>query len=385
MPRYNPKTFTRPESLKRMDPVILLALLERFAEFFSDHGLDLEPLSTDQELPYPQIAQLIATPDDAPELAGALYLIDEMASEKRFDDLIERTQVYGLPEWWDEPTPADLATFLWLRDPAALQRLHASSYLDRQRRFTYFHDEPFDHLWSGPTGDEIATLEAELADWFLRAKRGRGCRVFYFFRQDEHWFLVWHGQAYRREGSVVDGEPGTVVYRPEKYDILGLHPERGEIKIHAATKNEVELYREVMAHRVLGVESTFHVTDRYSLKPLQDLGPGALQCHDIPGIAWIKLREVQLDWGGPEGEIEIRRAKDLFAAFAADGRELPANVRVRSAKFGVAFRGGRRARSVVLRPPNVVHYTRDPDSVPIEDWLRKRGFYSGDGWASGGR
>lgn len=284
MPRYNPKTFTKPESLKAMDPVILRQLFGHFADFFESKGLRLDEIPPGEKLPYGHLAELIAAPEGAPELAEALYIIDEMATEKRFDDLIDRATAMKLLDSLKDPTPADLATALWLADPVALQRMHASSYLDRQRRFLYFYEDESEFSWDGPSERELVSLERDFDNWFIRAKRGIGCKVFYFFRNEEHWFLVWHGLPYRREGTVVEGEPGSVVYRPEKYDVLGYHPERGELKIHAATQKEVAMYREYLADLLIGAEATFRVVDRYSLEPLQTLGPKALAPPDRPRL-----------------------------------------------------------------------------------------------------
>ena len=375
MASYNPKTFTKPESLKEMDPTVLRALFLRFEGFFLDNGLNLQTTLA-CELPYEEIAKLLlTTPEDAQDLAGTLYIIDELNSDRWYDELAEAAQSLGMsvPE---DMAPADLATLVWLKDPVLAQRLHASTYLHRQRRFDYFHTHFLDSEWQGPEAKEIAEIETDLAKWFRQNQRGDGCRVFHFHREGVHWFLVWHGQPFRREGSVVEGKPGSVVYRPEKYDVLGILPPEGSLKIHAGRAKDVTMYRDLMSYFFLPDDETFQITSRYSLDPLKILGEEALVCSDVDGLHKIKLREVQFNWGGPEGEVEIRKARDVFAASQQANRGLPEDPEIVSAKFGVAFHGGKRSRSVTLRPPNVVQYTRDPDSAPIEDWLRKRGFYS---------
>ena len=177
--------------------------------------------------------------------------------------------------------------------------------------------------------------------------------------------MIWHGRPYRREGAVVNEQPSSVFYQPEKYDIVGYHPEDGKLKIHASSARGRDICREAISEMLFGT-TAFQTTDEYTLVPLQESGLRALACEDVSGIAWIKLKEIHYDWGGSEGEVEIRRAKDLFAAFERDGRRIEPEASIQSAKFSVAFRGGRRPRTVVLRPPNTVTYTRDPDSGPIE-------------------
>ena len=142
MPSYNPKTFTKPESLRAMDPGVLRKLLQRFPDFLQDHVPDLADdhgALSDAELPYPQIAKGFASPEAAdPKLAEALYIIDEISQERWFDELLDLTPPDALEALEEPPTAADLAILVWLDNPDTLQRLHATSYLDRQRRFTYY-------------------------------------------------------------------------------------------------------------------------------------------------------------------------------------------------------------------------------------------------------
>ncbi len=59
--------------------------------------------------------------------------------------------------------------------------------------------------------------------------------LFMFPEADETWFLVRHGQPFRREGSIVDGESESVFYRPEKFDVLVYSSAASELRINAGT------------------------------------------------------------------------------------------------------------------------------------------------------
>lgn len=79
-------------------------------------------------------------------------------------------------------------------------------------------------------------------------------------------------------------------------------------------------------------------------------------------------------WGGAHGEIEIRKAGDLFAALSARNGSLPIRPRIISAKFKVKFADSNKPRSVSIRPGNIAQYMRDADAGLIERWLVLRGF-----------
>ena len=83
---------------------------------------------------------------------------------------------------------------------------------------------------------------------------------------------------------MVEGKPGSVVYRPEKYDVLGIHPPEGSLKIHAGRAKDVTMYRDLMSNYFLPDDETFQITSRYSLDPLKILEEEALVCSDVDGL-----------------------------------------------------------------------------------------------------
>jgi hypothetical protein len=151
-------------------------------------------------------------------------------------------------------------------------------------------------------------------------------------------------------------------------------PERGELRVHAASKDEKEVYRRQFGLLLADDEHYFPGTAKYTLEPLRASGTDSLVCHDVEGIKSVRLREVQLLWGGPHGEVEIHKAGDLFAALKARGRALPVAPLLQRAVFQIQFHDSLRPRSVTIRVPNVAQFVRDGDSVYVEEWLQRRGF-----------
>jgi hypothetical protein len=137
---------------------------------------------------------------------------------------------------------------------------------------------------------------------------------------------------------------------------------------------EKKLYRQLFGKHLFDNENCFPGTAKYTLEPLRENGADALACGDIEGIESIVLTEVHFAWGGAQGEVEIRKASDVFAALEARGRTMPEEARIIKAVFRVKFEDSKTPRSVKIRPSNIAEYTRDSDADLLERWLQLRGF-----------
>ncbi len=369
--------FATPESLRTITPKYLLRLLWPHRDYFPGRGLDLPNPDAGLEPDYERLVEILINPEGAPSpLVDALYFSNELATPESMDALLDELQTRGLSiDDGDEQTPIDVAIQVWLLDSDILQEKHAEQHLVRPRSFEYFQTTrsriPDFEI---PSIAARKALEAALDAWFVEHKRGTGARVFIYPREDGIWFLVRHGDPFRREGSMDGGEPTSVAYRPLKFDVLVYDPRIGEIRMNAGTVGEKTLYREQFGARFFGDAAFFPGTGKYTLKPLQEDGEASLVCSDVDGVDWVRLKEVHFYWGGAEGEIEVRKAKDVFAAYAKRGVAFPSRVRVIKAVFEVKFTDCKTPRSVTIRPSNIAQYTRDHDSAHVEVWLAKRGF-----------
>jgi len=378
MATFNLRRFSDPDGLKRIRPEHLLALLRPHEAFFNGRKVELPPDGHADGLDYPALVDVFITPgSDTPrELADALFLIHEMATTEGMDALVDEAAKNGVVlNSSPQPTPADVAVQLYLLRRDLLERKHAEQYLLRPRSYEHFQTtakEPPE--LKTPTERTLRALEHDLDDWFEKKHRGRGSRVFCWVRDDGVWFLVRHGEPYKREGSIEDGESTSVFYRPEKHDVIVYDPAIGEIRINARSKGEKELYRTKFGLHLFGDKDFFPGTSKYTLEPLRTDGAKSLVCADIDGMEWAKLREIQYYWGGAFHEIETRKADDYFAALEARGRTMPAKARIIRAAFQIKFADSKTPRSVVIRPSNIAQYTRDADSALVEEWLTRRGF-----------
>ncbi|MGI5865777.1 MAG: hypothetical protein ACOX6T_27475 [Myxococcales bacterium] len=381
MATFTLRHFSSADSLRAVQPQHLMELLTRHAAYFRARGVDVVKVNGAGPN-YEGIAGVLMTPDEKTPsaLIDDLYYVDEMATADAMDELLDAAQAAGVKlDVGDEPTPADVSVQVRLRAPALLEQKHAEHFLlQRRRTFEYFQSpDGVDTKYRAPGAKKQRVFEDTLGVRLEAMKRGRTCKLFIFPRGDGVWFLVRRGDPFKREGTIEKTGSTSVYYRPEKYDVLKYDQGLGELSVNAeGNKKLVALYRELFGELLFGDPRRFPNTAKYTLAPLQDDGADALICTDVDGIDSITLKEVQIFWGGSQGEIEIRRAKDLFEALKARKKELPKG-RIVKASFLVKFTDAKTPRTVTIRPQNIASYTRDSDAAVVEEWLTRRGFVIG--------
>jgi len=378
MATFTLRHFSSAESLQAVQAKHLLQLLERHATYFEARGVDLGKVNGHGP-DYEAISGVLMTPDEQTPnaLIDDLYYVDEMATPHAMDGLLDAAKAAGLTlDVGDEPTPADVAVQVRLHAPALLEQKHAEYFLlQRRRTFEYFQSKAgVDTKYRAPNAKKQRAFEDTLGIRLEAMKRGRTCKLFVFPRTDGVWFLVRRGDPFKREGSIEKSGTTSVYYRPEKYDVVKYDQALGELSVNAeGNKKLVALYRELLGELLFSDPSRFQDVPKYSLDPLQDDGADALICSDVNGIDTITLKEVQIFWGGAQGEVETRRAKNLFEALKARKKDLPKGPLVK-ASFLVKFTDAKTPRTVTVRRGNVASYTRDPDAAVVEEWLTRRGF-----------
>lgn len=378
MATFRLRHFSNPETLRAIAPKRLLTFLDPFREFFASRNYTLPPVASSDGVDYQALVDVFMSPDgNTPkELLDALFLVDEMSTPEGMDALLDAAQAAELAlDPGSDHSPSDIAIQVWLLDRDILERKHAEQFLYRAKSFEYYQSEaeeppPFNM----PSLAKHRDLERELDDWFEQKKRGRGTRVFIYPKDDEVWFLVQHGEPFKREDSLQEGDVSSVCYRPLKHDVVVYDRRLGELRINARLVGEKRLYCHQFGKHLFGDEDCFPSTSKYTLEPLREYGADAFACGDVQGIEWIMLTEVHLFWGGAHREVEIRKATDVFAALSARQRELPEHPRIIKAVFKVKFADSKTPRSVTIRPSNIATYTRDSDAALVERWLDLRGF-----------
>lgn len=379
MATLNLRRFSRPESLKAIRGDHLVALLDPFRGHFRGRGVDLPPAGSGEPPDYERLADVFMRADDETPrpLLNTIYYIDELSDVDRLDEVLDAFEAKGLVIENDgKQSAADVVVQAWLLDAELVQEIHAGRQVNRARSFeAYRPSSPTSAVWREPTDATRRTMEAAFDDWFESKRRGRGSKIFVFTDADPYWILVRHGMPLERAGVIEGGKSSGVVFRPEIYDVLAYDRATGELRVHASTNGEVNLYRKLIGRHVFGSDTHFARHVEYTLAPLRDRGAAALDCEDVPGIEWILLRHIEIWHGGPLSEVEIHRADDVFGAFAARGRDrLPTSGKLHCAKFEVKFSDAPSSRMVTVRLPMSTQYVRDDDSTILEGWLRSQKF-----------
>jgi hypothetical protein len=365
--------------LRAIDPDRLLAFLQPHREFFAGRGYELPAAGTGVEIEYQRMIDIFMSPSESTprELLDALFLVDEMSTHEGMDALIEAAGREDITlEDGDEHSPADIAIQVWLENSDILERKHAEQFLFKPKSFEYYQTDRDDPplFTSLPTATR-QRLERDLDDWSEEKRRGSGTRVFAYPDEHEVRFLVRHGEPFKREESLTGADVSSVCYRPLKYDVVVYDRQLGELRINARLVGEKKLYRQQFGRHLFGDENCFPGTAKYTLEPLREYGADSVACGDIEGIESIVLTEVHFFWGGAQGEIEIRKAADVFAALESRRRQMPERARIIKAAFKVKFADSNTPRSVKIRPSNIAEYTRDSDAAILERWLSLRGFF----------
>lgn len=373
------RRFTKTRFLKEVGRELLGKLFDRFKAELGAKGVSMPPADADDDAYFAGLAKITVEQDGLPgELIDALFTIEEMANEHGQERLERAATQLGL-KLEDDSSHGDIAIQVYLKAPDLLVQQHKEFHLSRLSGFEYHgHREPVDRSdsFAAPDAATIARIEADLDDWFSRHNRGeQTAKVEVFSMGTEFWFLIRHGGTFKRQAKVDRRKRESMHYRPDIDDVLVYTPERDEIRIHAGTKGERELYRTAFGRRLFGDDDHFCERRAYTLNPLLDDGVEALDVSDVEGIERITLIELELDFGGKFNEVQIRKADDIFEAAEARGREaFPAGAELRRAVFEVLFTGAEKPRKVHLRPPNLLKLGRYCDAVAIDLWLSRRGF-----------
>ena len=372
MSTYKLRRFSKVAILEKVDPQLLFEFLSRFDGILAKQGISL---TSAENLPLKQLVTAFLNPDaDEPALADALYVIDEMTTRSGMHELLEAAEEAGLA-WTGtrDPTPAEVAMWVWLERVDLFEEKHAQTLSTSRRAFQTFFPRLLPQFES-PGQETLDRLTASLDDLFEKKRHGRGCHIFSGRDRRRHWFLVRHGEPYHREATNDDGVRSTVLYRPETYDVVTYRPDTGELAINAGSKWEKDLYCRSFGGLLFGNEPVeFPKSGLYNLDPIRKNPKGCLECKDVEGIECVKLRELRFYRGGKNREIEILQALDLFEAFDGKRLKMP-RTRIGYAKFEVQFEKAPASRMVSIDPPSDAAYARDPDRDVVEEWMALRGF-----------
>jgi hypothetical protein len=371
------KHFSNPSVLKQIKPILLLGLLDPFRDFLKSKD---EQAIVGNVIDYDKLAAILMAPgQDMPlKLMEALFYIDETASIEDPDDILTQAAEYDVDlSAMVDATAADLAVAIWIKNPGALEAIHAEGFIVKTRKFDSFFSTSA-KLPCYPVNEShlLKDIESDLDNWFEHRKRGKNSKIFQFYKDNKVWFLVRHGELFKRQAVLNEHGSGSIFYRPEKYDVLFYNPEVGELAIHSVAETDRIQYCKMFGKHLFGNEEFFNTSGRekYTLQPLRTDGRAALICSDVSGIEKISFTELQWRHNVDLMHVEIHKANDIFDAFAEKNLEIPKNVTLTKASFQIKFKDSKRPRTVTILPPATAIFSRESDEDAVNEWLEKRGF-----------
>lgn len=379
---FTPKHVSSPQLLERISQPILLRLLQKYEDYFRAERV-MPPAGG--QIDYDRLSLVIASPNEVmpAHLMADLFYWDEVAEMADSDDLIEIAERHGI-EIDFEATTEEMALLVRLDAPDALEDLHAVYHahglLRKKKRFlSYFAMVDALPTWSKPTSRQMKRFESDMDDWYDSRKKGRGTRVSLIEKDGAAWFIVRHGETFKRESALDNGQPTLVFYRPEAYDLLIYYHKQGELAIYneGDSKRERRAYCTYLGKSLFDNPSFFerNDADKYTLEPLRERGRAALDCTDVDGLQSARLTYLRYRFNGDNDHCVTHKANDVFTGLESLDEDIPdgAGLVCMGVKLTPSTEMGGE-RNVKLYAPNISVYDHERDAELAHRFLTEKGF-----------
>ena len=375
------KRFTKLHFLKQIGRDWIGQFFNRFNHDLAEKGVVMPAATLDDDAYFGAVAKIAMSPDGLPgNLVDEAHAIEGMANEEGQERLERATGEKGLAfQFRENSSCAEIAMQAWLTNPEVFAEKFNEQRLMRLASFDYFGSKhPMDQsdTFAAPAPRTLELITADFEAAFRAKNRGQQTTHIEVHPMDgEFWFVIRHGDTYARVPTVADGKMAVLHFRPAKDDVVVYSPQRDEIRIHAGTKWEKELYQETFGARLFGDDRYFSERKAYTLDPLRTDGADALDAGEMPGITRIVLREIEVAWAGEFGDSRINKSADVFESAKSRGvTAISESGRLVRAAFDIYFGDSPKPRKVQVRPPNVLKLGRHCDAALVQRWLAERGF-----------
>jgi hypothetical protein len=182
------RRFANLQALKSVSKANLLELLSRPAtkEYLAGRSL-LLPADSANELDYETLVNILIDPDASTpgELVYDLHLADEMSTEPIMLELLDAVPLGMLRTSEVDPTPADVALQLVLKDRKFLEQKRAEQFLHRSRAFRVCQGSGRKKKLPRWTERSERLIASALGRWFAEHGRGGEPRLSVFPRPEE--------------------------------------------------------------------------------------------------------------------------------------------------------------------------------------------------------
>ena len=375
---FRARRLSDPNTFRSIHPQHLHELLRPFRERLGELGCEVPPPTDTIGPNSDKLLVVLIHPElhGQHELAEAVFLIDGMATASGMDIIRDEAEAQGIQLRVDLfPTPADIATQLYLQAPDLLERLHAQHVLSRRRSFEHFRASGQGHLWCLNTPSKVCELEAALNDESERRTRGRHTRLIITDTGEDLAFLMRSAGVLERVSAIIGDDVTPLVFREEEYDSVYFCRERGELRLPSSMPMR---HKHTML-RLFGLHFFGHADSLcnmavFTLEPLRALGKRVLNCTDVPGLSYVVLRELTIRHGGAYSLIETTNADNIFEALESRGSRIPVGPAILGATFEMKFSHAKHPRQVRLVQPHKLMHFNEADRRIAMDYFLKRGF-----------
>lgn len=370
---YKAKWYTDEGNLRSIGREHLKQLLDRYAADLARCGITIEE-PDDDDTYYRALVDVFMRPDGIPPaLHEALFFIKGLDNDRGEERLVKASQDGRIAVTFDgECSTADKALLAWLADPVAVRQLHIEVGLDATRSFLHMPSKPGRVLRMANFTTAKPSLEADLATVFQKQSRKDWAEVTYHPRGGEHIFAVWRTEPFRRETRHVPAGTEPLYFWPTSQDLVVYNEEFRDLRMNVTSTWQKQAYARIFGQYLFGDPDTFAEGAVYTLQPLRDHGPAALEA-SAHGISSIKLHELSCKVKEGSNDYRIRRADDVFEAYDAEGG-LPEGEELAAAKFKVKFADSSTERVVTVQPPGRAKYMQDDSGTRVTGWMKDQGF-----------
>lgn len=382
MKTVNLEKYSDPDVLREFSPRMLVALLDEDRAFLASKGVELPTVEEihaangEAALDYETLAPVFTAMQDIPKgLVDRFQMVKAMSGPRQMDLILatvrERQLKFPLPV--DHCSPEDVAAHLLLTHRHLFQELHAQAAVTRYRRFAYFVPRTKKAKFTLP---KFAGLEKTLNSWYEAHHRDRSARVWHRPHGHEHLFYVRHGEPVRREGAVglKNCESESQIFRPERHGLVIYNATSGELRVHADSDGELDLFRLAFGLHLFEDGNHFPASShKFTLNPLKQ-GRKSLAWAGIPGLRGVALVEIEVLAGSGHLVRDKTRAPDVFAVFESRKFSIPDDAEIRLAKFAALFEGETKVRHFTIQPSNIATFAKDTDGAVVEPWLERQKF-----------
>lgn len=370
---YKAKWYTDEGNLRSIGRPHLKQLFDRYATDLAAFGIEIEEPDDDDAF-YRRLVEVFMRPEGIPPtLHEALFFIEELNNPRGEERLVKAAQDRRIIVSFNgECSTADKALLAWLADEDAVRQIHVEAGLDASRSFLHMPSKKGSRTRMRDFPAAKPRLEADLAAVFQKQSREAWAEVTYHPRGQEHVFLVKRTEPYRRETQHVPGGTQPLYFWPTSQDIVVYDAELCDLRMNVTSKWQKEAYAKIFGQYLFGDPDTFAEGAKYTLRPLRDQGPASLEASSH-GISSIRLHELSCKVKEDANDYRIRRADDVFEAYAEEGG-LPEGEELAAAKFRVKFADSSTERMVTLQPPNRAKYMQDDNGARVAAWMKEQGF-----------